>query len=189
MRGQSRQKICWLLSFSRFGNKHFRVIDEAKDCLSLFDKLNETLTASWDYMHEEAKKYYKQYGNLEIPKRYKTSDGYSLKEWLRTQRNNRVKGTFPNDRIEHLNKIGMDWLSPAARNWEMYFSACEKYYMTYGNLEIGMTYIDKNGLCIGRWLKNQRKNKTKLKSSGENGNQIKREHRNDLGKYRHCRCA
>ena len=36
-------------------NEHFRVIDEVKGCLSLFNKLNETLTMSWDYMHEEAK--------------------------------------------------------------------------------------------------------------------------------------
>ena len=46
--------------------------------------------------------------------------------------------------------------------------------MTYGNLEIGTTYTDENGLCIGRWLKKQRKNKAKLKINGENGNQIKR---------------
>lgn len=34
-----------------------------KDCLTLFGKLNETLTASWDYMYEEAKKYYEQNGS------------------------------------------------------------------------------------------------------------------------------
>lgn len=38
---------------------------------------------------------------------------------------------------------------PAARNWEIYFSACNKYYMTCENLEIGTTYTDENGLCIG----------------------------------------
>ena len=132
------------------------------------------IAKQWEKLYQSAEIYFNEHGNLNAPAGYKTADGYSLKEWLRTQRNNRAKGTLSNDKIERLNKIGMDWLSPAARNWETYFSACEKYYMTYENLEIGTTYTDENGLCIGRWLNKQRINKAKLKTSGENGNQIER---------------
>ena len=128
----------------------------------------------WERLYKSAEIYFDEHGNLDVPAGYKTADGYSLKEWLRTQRNNRAKGTLSKERTERLDKIGMDWLSPAARSWETYFSACEKYYMTYGNIEIGAAYADENGLHIGRWLKNQRKNKARLKSDGENGNQIKR---------------
>ena len=128
----------------------------------------------WERLYKSAEIYFNGHGNLDVPAGYKTADGYSLKEWLRTQRNNRAKGTLSKERTERLDKIGMDWLSPAARSWETYFSACEKYYMTYGNIEIGAAYADENGLHIGRWLKNQRKNKARLKSDGENGNQIKR---------------
>ena len=67
-------------------NEHFEVTDGVKDCIPLFEKLNETLTASWDSMYAEAKKYYEENGNLEIPKRYKTESGYSLGSRLTTQR-------------------------------------------------------------------------------------------------------
>ena len=128
----------------------------------------------WEAFYKAAELYFNKNGDLNVPAGYKTADGHSLKEWLRTQRSNKSKGVLSSDRIERLNKIEMDWLSPAARNWETYFSACEKYYKTFGNLEIGTVYADENGLYIGRWLKNQRKNKSKLKLNGENGNQIKR---------------
>lgn len=152
--GLSATAIRYLDNQSNIINEHFRVIDEAKDCLSLFDKLNETPAASWDYMYEEAKRYYEQNENLNAPAEYKTIDAYSLGDWFRTQRNKRLHRTLSNDRIKRLNKIGMDWLLPLARNWEIYFSAYNKYYMTYGNLEIGTTYTDENGLCIGMAWKN-----------------------------------
>ena len=154
------------------GNK--KITENQKKRLESIGMVWNSRVRQWEKLYKSAEIYFNEHGNLNAPAGYKTADGYSLKEWLRTQRNNRTKGTLSNDKIERLNKIGIDWLSPAARNWETYFSACEKYYMTYGNLEIGTTYTDENGLCIGRWLKKQRKNKAKLKINGENGNQIKR---------------
>ena len=152
--GLSATAIRYLDNQSNIINEHFRVIDEAKDCLSLFDKLNETPAASWDYMYEEAKRYYEHNENLNAPAGYKTIDAYSLGDWFRTQRNKRLHRTLSNDRIKRLNKIGMDWLLPLVRNWEIYFSAYNKYYITYGNLETGTTYTDENGLCIGMAWKN-----------------------------------
>ena len=36
-------------------NEHFRIIDEVRDCKALFERLNETLTASWDLFQLNAK--------------------------------------------------------------------------------------------------------------------------------------
>ena len=58
--------------------------DELQNCISLFEKLEETLTASWDLMYEYAKQYYQEYGNLEVPVRYQTEEGYGLGRWLLT---------------------------------------------------------------------------------------------------------
>ena len=44
-------------------NDSFKVVDEVRDCVELFEKLNDTLVASWDYMFDEAKEYYEQNGN------------------------------------------------------------------------------------------------------------------------------
>lgn len=35
-------------------NERFKVVDEVRDCIALFGKLNETLTASWDLMYDYA---------------------------------------------------------------------------------------------------------------------------------------
>ncbi|MDE6830993.1 MAG: Helicase associated domain protein, partial [Lachnospiraceae bacterium] len=66
--------------------EHFEVIDEVQDCMALFRRLDETLAASWEMMYGFARQYYKRYGNLEVPVKYKTEDGYSLGRWLLTQR-------------------------------------------------------------------------------------------------------
>lgn len=154
------------------GNK--KITENQKKRLDSIGMVWEPLNGQWEKMYESAKLYFSEHGNLEVPAGYRTADGHSLREWLRTQRENKSKGRLSDGKAERLNQIGMDWLSPAARNWETYFSACEKYNMAHGNLEIGTAYTDENGLRIGRWLKNQRRNKAKLKTSGENGNQIKR---------------
>ncbi|MCD8337645.1 MAG: Helicase associated domain protein, partial [Lachnospiraceae bacterium] len=67
-------------------NEHFRIIDEVRDCRELFEKLNETLTASWDLMFGQAKKYYRENGSLNVPARYITADGYALGNWISNQR-------------------------------------------------------------------------------------------------------
>ena len=146
-------------------NEHFRVIDEVKDCLSLFDKLNETLTASWDYMYEEAKKYYNRNGNLEIPKRYKTPDGYSLGTWILTQKrvyNGLVGGILTKERIDKLNAIGMMWESHRDMLWQRYFDAATEYSKIYGNLDIPALYTTDDGLKLGNWI-------TNLRTSRKNG--------------------
>lgn len=150
---------------SNIVNEHFRVIDEVKDCISLFDKLNETLTASWDYMYEEAKKYYEQNGNLEIPKRYKTPDGYSLGIWILTQKrvyNGLVGGILTQERIYKLNKIGMIWKSHRDMLWQRYFDAAKSYSKIHGNLDIPALYITDDGLKLGNWI-------TNLRTSRKNG--------------------
>lgn len=58
--------------------EHFHVIDAGKDCRVLFERLNDTLSASWNIMCGYAKAYYEEFGTLEISGRYRTKDGYSL---------------------------------------------------------------------------------------------------------------
>ena len=140
-------------------NEHFRVIDEVRDCLSLFDKLNETLTTSWDYMYAEAKKYYEQNGNLEVPKRYKTENGYSLGNWLLTQRRvyaGTVNGILTGERIEKLNEIGMIWESHRDISWQKHFDAAKEYFEKYGNLNVPALYVTESGLKLGAWIANLR---------------------------------
>ena len=60
-------------------NDQFTVIDEVREAKELFDKLDDTLTASWDTMYGYAKQYYEQNGDLMVPAAYVDDDGVSLR--------------------------------------------------------------------------------------------------------------
>ncbi len=139
--------------------EHFRITDEVRDCRILFDSLNDTLEASWDIMYGYAKTYYEQNGNLNVPKRYKTPDGYSLGSWIMTQRrvkNGQVYGHLSEDRIRRLDEIGMIWQSISDFNWERNFNALQEYYDQNGNIDIKINYVNEDGVFLGAWINNLR---------------------------------
>lgn len=51
-------------------NDQFRVEDEVRDCMELFEKINDSLTASWELMYYYAQRYVEKNGDLDVPKRY-----------------------------------------------------------------------------------------------------------------------
>ena len=136
-------------------NETFELIDKVADCKALFDELEGTLSASWDLMYEQAKIYYEQNGNLDVPKRYFTHEGYSLGLWLLTQRrvyNGTVNGILTQVQIDKLNEIGMRWESKSDVSWEKYYESAKRYYDTNGDLQPKALYIDENGIDLGRWI-------------------------------------
>ncbi|MCD8119143.1 MAG: Helicase associated domain protein, partial [Lachnospiraceae bacterium] len=93
-------------------NEHFKIIDEVRDCVALFDQLNAVLSASWDIMYGKAGEYYRQNGDLEVPRRYVTPDGYALGNWINNQRAVRsgtIRGRLTKAQIGKLDAIGMVW--------------------------------------------------------------------------------
>lgn len=140
-------------------NEHFQIIDEVRDCKELFDSLNDTLEASWDVMYSYAKMYRDSYGSLNVPKRYKTPDGYSLGNWIMTQRrvkNGQICGHLSDERIRKLDEIGMIWQSSSDMNWEKNYAALKEYHEKNGNLDICSDYVTENGIALGAWLSNIR---------------------------------
>ncbi len=136
-------------------NEHFKIIDEVQDCIALFEKLEETLTASWDLMYEHAKQYYHEHGNLEVPVRYQTEEGYGLGRWLLTQRKVRAGekyGVLGADRIQKLDRIGMVWGSYRDLSWERYFAEAKKYYEEHGNLNTNVNDVTDSGIRLGAWI-------------------------------------
>ncbi len=143
----------------RIAAEHFRLIDEVRDCRRLFDELEETLSASWDAMYRCAKRYYEQYGNLEVPKHYKTQDGYSLGMWIQTQRRARagsVPGRLDDERIRKLDAIGMVWGSFSDVSWERNLSEAARYREKHGDLLVPSTYVSETGVALGAWIARQR---------------------------------
>ncbi|MCD7956325.1 MAG: Helicase associated domain protein [Lachnospiraceae bacterium] len=140
-------------------NDHFRIIDEVHDCRELFNKLNDTLSASWDLMFEQAKAFYEENGNLQVPCRYVTADGYALGNWISNQRRIRkgqLPGTLSEDRIRRLDSIGMAWEAAADIKWERNYAAARRYREKYGDLNVPAKYVDGEGVALGGWLSDLR---------------------------------
>lgn len=140
-------------------NETFELVDKVADCKSLFDNLEGTLSASWDLMYEQAKLYYEQNGDLDVPKRYFTLEGYSLGSWLLTQRRvykGEVNGNLTQVQIDKLNALGMRWESVSDVNWERFYAAAEAYYKKHGDLKPPAKYVDENNTELGSWISRMR---------------------------------
>ncbi len=136
--------------------ERFRVVDEVCDCRKLFNELEEALTASWDTMYACAKAYYKEHGDLDVPVRYRTPDGYSLGRWVQIQRQVRagkMAGNLNGERVGKLDVLGMRWQSADDLSWERHYAACRKYYEEHGDLNVPGDYIAEGGMKLGSWLK------------------------------------
>ena len=135
--------------------ERFQIIDEVRDCRILFEKLNDTLTASWDDMYLKAKKFYEEKGHLNVPSTYRTEDGYSLGTWIMTQRAVRKglqRGILSSERIEKLDAIGMLWNVQERSDWDVCFAAAEAYAKEHGDLNVPKDYITEDGIHLGAWI-------------------------------------
>ncbi|MBQ7322378.1 MAG: Helicase associated domain protein [Clostridia bacterium] len=135
--------------------EQFRVIDEVRDCIALFDRLNHTLTASWDLMYEAARSYYEKNGSLDVHKRYVTEEGLTLGAWLNTQRmvhEGKISGTLTDEQTAKLEAIGMRWESVRDIAWEKNYSAAKAYYEEHGHLLVNINDGVYHGVKLGAWI-------------------------------------
>lgn len=150
--------------------ERFEVIDEVREAKELFDKLNETLSASWDLMYSYAKSYFEKFGNLEVPKRYKTPEGYSLGSWILTQKRVRVGDVYGNlseERIAKLDEIGMVWENVRELSFNRYYQEAENYFAEHGDLLVPANYVTESGAKLGAWITYQRNAKLHNRLSDE----------------------
>ena len=136
----------------------FQIFDEVEDCRRLFGELEEALSASWETMYACAKGYFATFGNLDVPTKYKTSDGYSLGGWLQTQRlvrAGKANGRLTDSQIEQLDKIGMRWESVNDVSWQRHYDACKAYRDEHGDLNVSGDCVV-NGIALGKWIKSVR---------------------------------
>lgn len=140
-------------------NDSFSIYDEVKDCRELFSRLNDVLTVSWQTMFEQAKKYYSENGDLEVPARFITNDGYSLGHWIYNQRavrKGQQTGNLSEEQIEKLNSIVMRWDLYTDYSWEKNFNAAKDYYEKNGHLDVPSRFVTRDGLPLGAWLSSLR---------------------------------
>ena len=140
--------------------KRFEVIEQVYDCRLLFERLENSLSSTWDHYFAAASTYYAEHGNLKVPLRYKTPGGLSLGDWVQTQRQTRKEkrtfGTLTQQQIERLNSIGMVWETRSETAWARGLEAARRYRQQYGDLQVPSAYKDADGFALGNWIRNTR---------------------------------
>ncbi len=142
--------------------ERFEIIEQVHDCRVLFERLQESLSSSWEHYFSEASIYYAEHGDLKVPKLYKTPAGLSLGVWLITQRRvreGRIQGNLTEQQIARLDSIGMEWGNRKEIAWQRGFEAAKKYHDTYGNLVVPGKYVDPDGYPLGQWIVKTRQQK------------------------------
>ena len=171
-----RAEIREIISFYRNNRREdeieidtFRIIDEVRDCRQLINQLEETLSLSWELMYREAKKYYAEHGDLDIPQRYVTPEGVPLGRWIGTQRkvyNGNSAGMLDENRIRLLDDIGMVWDYARDVSWENGLAHLKTYRDETGNTDVKAQYVCGDGFTLGSWVANQRAYYMKLRNVG-----------------------
>ena len=140
--------------------ERFEVIEQVHDCRILFERLENSLSSTWDHYFAAASTYYAEHGNLKVPLRYKTPDGLSLGDWVQTQRQirkgKRTFGTLTQQQIERLDGIGMVWETRSETAWTKGLEAAQRYRQQYGDLQVPSAYKDADGFALGNWIRNTR---------------------------------
>lgn len=157
--------------------EQFRVIDEIRDCRSIFEAIKRSLSAGWETYYLEAKSYYEKNGSLDIPKSYSTISGLALGSWLMTQRRvyeGKIPGSLSEEQVERLNAIGMDWNSGSDKSFEKGYEALESYYKVHGHSDVLSDYVTENGYRLGKWVGNIRRKYKGVSGKKLTGKQIER---------------
>ena len=113
----------------------------------------------WDMYFAAAERYYREHGDLLVPRGYQTEDGLKLGVWVSNQRSKRkrlVRGHLTDEQIQRLSRIGMVWDSAQDEQWMRYYAAAKSYFEKNGNLRVSKRYETDDGLKLGVWLVNQR---------------------------------
>ena len=173
--------------YNKVSNEKYNT--ETKNGLTFNDKIKiseegkkgETNFEKWMKKYKLAESYYEHYGNLEIPIKFKTTNGYEYDEqgvklgfWINTQRKT-YKGQgdckLTEEQKKLLEKIGMV-PDVNSDNWMKKYKLAESYYKHHGNLEIPHSFkttngyeYDEQGVKLGFWINTQR---TAYKGQGKN---------------------
>ena len=116
--------------------------------------------AAWERGLEEARKFRERFGNLQVPVKYKTKDGYLLGKWINNARKRRNAGKLTEERIRQLDQLGMTWNVFDTR-WEQGYALAMNYAAEHGDLNVPVNYTTEKGEKLGAWVLNQRTAYTK----------------------------
>ena len=156
-------------------NLNFDIITENKNLYEILRYVRDRINPNtWEVNYNLAKAYYNHYHDLEVPLKFKTTNGYeedengyNLGRWIVNQRQSYKNGKLSLDKIKLLEEIGMRFENRFERkplNFEKWYNLALVYYNHYHNLEVPQSFRtingyekDENGYSLGVWITTQRR--------------------------------
>ena len=109
----------------------------------------------WERGVSHFKKYAQVEGNVLVPLRHISNDGFNLGSWVGEQRKHRSKLT--QQQRYKLDSLGFDW-TPKQSQWQTWLSHLELFVQENGHARVTDTYTCPDGYKLGSWVQNQRTN-------------------------------
>ena len=141
------------------------------------------LVASWNRGLAHCEEYVREHGDLEVPVRYVSPDGYKLGAFI-----NRMRGWYSNgekqvvltpERVAQLEALGMRW-NAVNLKWERNYLRAAEYYREYGDLLVPAGYKTADGYALGAWI---RKLRTYYRTNAKNLTQEQIERLEAIGMF------
>lgn len=131
-------------------------------------------TYTWKDSYELARSYYNFYGDLDVPRNFRTDDGinydiygYRLGDWIAEMR--RSKDKLDKDKLDKLERIGMIWRCNLT--WDESYQLLLDFYYKYGHIKLPYLYKTSDGYGLYDWLKYQ---KTEYRNGNLDNKQIRK---------------
>lgn len=117
----------------------------------------DSFTRQWEYGYKQAKAYFDENGNLDVPTGYVSPNGFQLGKWLKRHigQNEKTAIKITPDRKAKLDALGFKWESDDV--WNKRIVACIAYKQEHGDLNIPQHYVTPDGMWLGKWLYECRK--------------------------------
>lgn len=128
----------------------------------------DKIKLDWDFMFNLAKLYKYHYGNLDIPKDFKTGngykyneDGYPLGEWFAIEQEKFTNGVLWGSKLSKWQELTFG-VNEFLGSFETMMNLASKYYTVYRHLDVPFdfktndgVYYDENGYLLGGWIRMQ----------------------------------
>ena len=140
-----------------------RLDSDRARCLDDLGMIWNVIDDAWEQGYRAAKTYKDYQGDLRVPGRHVTPDGFPLGSWIIKQRTKRRRGRLAPERAARLDDLEMIW-SPNDDDWDRGVRAAREFRRQQGHLLVrNQDIVD--GFPLGRWLADRRRDWREAKLS------------------------
>ena len=118
------------------------------------------LTAKWEEGFASLKAYKKEHKDCSVPALFKTNEGFTLGQWVSTQRAVNITGKLISQRVQRLDELGFVWDTLTAK-WEEGFASLKAYKEEHKDCLVHIDFKTGEGFTLGSWVRGQRKSNRK----------------------------